>query len=287
MTEERVHRMDKAALRLFARKGMEAGPNAPQICRENGLKVRRIIQITRDLSGRPFEELRILDLGCGEGVYAIEAGLRGAQVVALDARNQRLDQGAACAARHGLENVRFVREDVRRVARESLGMFDVVYFLGLLYHLDAPDVFSVLENVSGLCSRLLIVDTLISPTAETEVEWRGKIYRGKRFREHEDEDADEVRRSRVLKSIDNALSFRFTRESLLEALHAAEFTSVCECRVPFEPGKADDRVTLAAVRGVPVVISTYPWVNGKSEAEIESAVRSGELKKPSPRGDEA
>ncbi len=287
MTEERVHRLDDEGLRLFARKGAEAGPDAPQIRLENGLKVRRIMQITRDLSGRPFEELRILDLGCGEGVYAIEAGLRGAEVVALDARKQRMKQGVACAVRQGLENVRFVQEDVRRVTREAFGSFDAVYFLGLLYHLDAPDVFSVLENVAGQCTRLLIVDTLISPATETEVEWRGETYPGKRFREHGDEDADEVRRSRVLKSIDNTFSFRFTRESLLKALQAAGFTSVYECRVPLEPGKADDRVTLAALRGVPVVVSTYPGVNSRSEAEIEGMVRFGELRKPGRRGDEA
>jgi 2-polyprenyl-3-methyl-5-hydroxy-6-metoxy-1,4-benzoquinol methylase len=286
MTEERVHRLDGEALRLFARKGEEAGPGAPQICLENGLKVRRVMQITRDLSGRPFEELRILDLGCGEGVYAIEAGLRGAEVVALDARDQRMGRGADCAARHGLGNVRFVREDVRRATREALGSFDAVYLLGLLYHLDTPDVFSVLENVAGLCARLLIVDTLISPAAETEVEWRGETFLGKRFREHADEDADDVRRGRVLKSIDNTFSFRFTRESLLKALQVAGFTSVSECRVPFEPGKADDRITLAAVRGTPVVVSTYPWVNGRPEAEIENMVRSGELRKPGRNGDE-
>ena len=38
--------------------------------------------------------------------------------------------------------------------------------------------------------------------------------------------------------------------------------------MPLEPGKAEDRITLAALRGQPVAISTYPWVNGKSEAEI-------------------
>lgn len=285
MTEERVHRLDDEALGLFARKGSEAGPDAPQIGRENGLKVRRIMQVTKDLSDKPFDKLRILDLGCGEGVYAIEAGLRGAQVVALDARDERMSRGAACAARHGLENVRFSKEDVRGITEASHGPFDVVYFLGLLYHFDAPDVFGVLANVAGLCARLLIVDTLVAAVAEAEVEWRGERFQGRRYREHADNDCGEIRRSRVLKSIDNTWSFRFTRESLLRALHAAGFTSVHECRVPFEPGKADDRITLAAIRGIPVILSTYPWVNGKSEVEIEDAVRTGEMKKPGDGGD--
>jgi len=275
MNEESVRILDAEALELFARKGCEAGPDAPQVGQGNGVKVRRIMQITRDLVRQPFPDLRILDLGCGEGVYAIEAGLRDAEVLALDARNQRMDQGAACAARHGLTNIRFIRRDVRDVTREAFGSFDVVYLLGLLYHLDAPDVFRVLENVYDLCTGMLVIDTLISLIAEIQVEWQGQAYRGQRWREHGDEDTDEVRRSRILKSIDNTFSFRFTKESLVRALHNVGFTSAYECHLPFEPGKAKDRVTLVAVKGVPVWLSTYPWVNHKSEAEIERALGPG------------
>jgi SAM-dependent methyltransferase len=274
MTKERVHKLDGEALELFAKKGCEGGPNISQSGRMNGVKVRRIMQITRDLAPRPFAELRILDLGCGEGVYAIEAGLRGAEVVALDARAQRMTQGAACAERHGLRNVRFLQEDVRRVTREAFGSFDVVYFLGLLYHLDAPDVFSVLENVKDLCAGLLAVDTLISQTEDSQVEWRGQVYPGQRCREHDDGDTGDMRRSRVLQSIDNTWSFRFTRESLLRAIRDVGFTSVYECHVPFEPGKAADRITLAALNGSPVLLSTYPWLNHKSEAEIERSFQT-------------
>jgi len=277
MSEESVRKLDAEALGLFARKGSEGGPDVPQAGQSNGVKVRRIMQITRDLAQRPFPELRILDLGCGEGVYAIEAGLRGAEVLALDARTQRMDQGAACAVRHGLVNVRFVQKDVRHATFEVLGSFDVVYLLGLLYHLDVPDLFPVLENVYGLCTGMLVVDTLISLTPETQVDWRGQTYHGRLCREHDDEDSDEVRRSRVLKSIDNTFSFRFTRESLLRAVCSVGFTSAYECHLPFEPGKADDRITLVAFKGMPVLLSTYPWVNHKSEAEISRAlVRGGQ-----------
>ncbi len=145
---EFVRALDADALALFARKGEEAGPGAPQTGLANGVKVRRVMQLTRDLAGRPFEALRILDLGCGEGVYAIEAALRGAAVVAVDARTERMALGAACAARHRLQGIRFLQEDVRRITRETHGEFDVVYLLGLLYHLDVPDAFAVLEQVS-------------------------------------------------------------------------------------------------------------------------------------------
>ena len=268
MSDEAVRELDADALALFARKGWEAGVGACQTGRSNGPKVRRVMQITRDLAPRPFDALRILDLGCGEGVYAIEAGVRGAHVLALDARTERMQLGAACAARHGLGTVRFAPEDVRRVTRETHGEFDVVYALGILYHLDAPDVFRVLENVHALCAGLLLVDTFVSLIGPDEVTWRGRTYRGQRWREHDDADSAEVRRGRVLRSIDNTFAFRLTRESLLRALHDSGFTSVFECHVPVEPDKPADRLTLAAQRGRPVRLSTYPWVNGRSDAEI-------------------
>jgi hypothetical protein len=59
------------------------------------------------------------------------------------------------------------------------------------------------------------------------------------------------------------------QEGVEGALHDAGFTSVLECHVPFEPGKPSDRITLAALKGVPVLLSTYPWVNHKPEVEVE------------------
>lgn len=37
---------------------------------------------------------------------------------------------------------------------------------------------------------------------------------------------------------------------------------------------AEDRIALVARKGTPVLLSTYPWVNDKSEMEIERALRS-------------
>lgn len=270
-----VPRLDAEALALFARKGLEAGPDAPQVGEANGVKVRRVMQLVADLAGRPFGELSILDLGCGEGVYAIEAGLRGARVLGLDARTERMGEGAACAARHGLDRVEFRQEDVRAVDRATLGEWDVVLCLGLLYHLDADEAFALLHRVRGVCGRLLVVDTLISLAADTEVRHGDGVYEGELVREHGDSDSPEERRARVLRSIDTTFAFRFTRPALVRALHAAGFTSVLECHVPLEAGKAPDRITLAAVPGEPVAIATYPWVNDRSEEEIAARLRGG------------
>jgi SAM-dependent methyltransferase len=248
--------LDSEALGLFARKGLEAGRDAPQVGLANGAKVRRVMQLTADLTGRPAGELRILDLGCGEGVYAIEAALRGARVVALDARTERMAEGMAVAGRHGLDTVEFRQEDVRHASRDRHGRFDVVWLLGLLYHLEAPDALALLRRVREM-TETLIVDTLVATAARDEAEG----YEGERVREHADDDPPDVRRARVLRSIDNAFAFRFTRASLVRALRDAGFTSVLECHAPPEPEKQADRLTLAALGGAPVRVATYPAIN--------------------------
>jgi SAM-dependent methyltransferase len=268
--------LDREALALFARKGKEGGPHVPQAGQANGVKVRRVLQLTADLTQRTLDELEILDLGCGEGVYAIEAALHGARVLAVDGRTARMSEGAACAARHRLDGVRFEQRDVREVARTTHGEFDVVWALGILYHIAAPDVFTLLERIRELCRSLLVVDTLVTLQPQTTVTHRDHRYEGERVREHADDDPPDVRRSRPLKSLDNAWSFRFSLPSLVRALHDVGFSTVLQCHVPLEPGKADDRITLAALPGEAVTLGTYPWVNGLSEAEIEQKLESFE-----------
>jgi SAM-dependent methyltransferase len=272
MPTEVVYPIEQDILDYFAQKGKEGGSSIPQVGNANGVKVRRIIQIIRDLSRRPFEELSILDCACGEGVYAIEAGLRGAHVRALDARTERMDHGRQYAERLELQNVTFEQADVRGVTASSHGEFDAILFLGILYHLDVPDSFKVLENLASMCRHLLIIDTQVAMEGVEEAEFKGRRYSGYRIREHEDDDSEEERRRKVLMSIDNTFAFHFTPASLVELLVDTGFTSVFECRAPLEPFKPGNRITVVAVKSEPVAVSTYPWVNGKSRDEIQSCL---------------
>jgi 2-polyprenyl-3-methyl-5-hydroxy-6-metoxy-1,4-benzoquinol methylase len=251
-------RLGDAAYRVFTDKGDQ-----------NAVKVRRIMQIVQDLSPCDLRQCRILDLGCAEGVYSIEAGLRGAEVLALDSRPQRLEWGQAIANDLGLSKVRFQVADVRKLSPETLGQFHVVLFLGLLYHLDLPDAVNVLTMVSNLCSGLMIIDTHIAVQAEGTFSYRGKEFAGRKVREHADTDSEEEKLRRLAASLDNVFSFFFTKDALYQLLHDCGFTTVMECYVPLEPAKTPDRITLLAVKGAGVKISSYPWINALSEAEIE------------------
>ena len=269
MSSERAFPLDQRTIELFAIKGTQGGEGTPQTGNANGLKVRRVMQLIRDFSTKPFDHLRILDLACGEGVYAIEAALRGAEVRALDARTERMNEGARAAERLALKNISFEQADIRNVNIDSHGRVDVTLFLGILYHLELRDVALVLKNVYEMCHQFVVIDTQIALTGHVKVEHDGRRYEGQQKYEHADDDPEAVRKSRLLSSLDNPTSFWFTKESLFRLLNDVGFTSVCECNVPLEPLKPENRITIIAAKGEPVQVSSYPWVNDKTEDEIE------------------
>lgn len=276
MSEERPISLDPQTLRLFADKGTQLlqytsfapGTDTPQLGEINAVKVRRVMQLIRDCARRPLNELQLFDFGCAEGVYAIEAALRGARVQAFDARDERMEQGRAAAGRLALSKLAFHREDIRDITAGTHGEADVVLLLGILYHLDTGDFFRVLRNVHDLCRGFVIIETRIALEGSETITHDGVEYRGVRVREHASNDSRQERDRRLLASIDNEHSFWPTRGSLFAALDQAGFTSVCECHVPRYPETPRDRVTLIAYRGERVKLSSYPWINEMDEPEI-------------------
>ncbi len=89
--------------------------------------------VPEDLSGAS-----VLDIGCNAGFYAIEMARRGAaEVVAIDSDERYLEQARFAASEAGARNIRFLQMSVYDVA--SLGRrFDLVIFMGVLYHLRHP-----------------------------------------------------------------------------------------------------------------------------------------------------
>ena len=88
--------------------------------------------VPADLSGRT-----VLDIGCNGGFYSLEMKRRGAdRVVGIDSDERYLAQARFAAEVNGLD-IEFRQHSVYDVAR--LGeRFDVVLFLGVLYHLRHP-----------------------------------------------------------------------------------------------------------------------------------------------------
>jgi tRNA (mo5U34)-methyltransferase len=116
-----------------------------------------------DLSGRT-----VLDVGCNAGFYALEMKRRGAErVVGIDPDPRYLDQAALAAEVAGLP-IELHALSVYDVA--ALGeRFDVVLFMGVLYHLRHPLLALDLLREHVVGDRLLVQSLLRGAAGEAPV----------------------------------------------------------------------------------------------------------------------
>jgi SAM-dependent methyltransferase len=213
------------------------------------LKLQRLLQTAADVCGQPVERLRVLDLACLEGGFAIEFARHGATVLGIEGREANLAKAVFAKNVLGLENLSFELGDVRNLSRERHGTFDVVICAGILYHLDAPDVFAFMKRIGEVCTRVAIVDTSVSLRPVEAKNFEGRTYWGRSFPEHEPDTSEAQRLANLWGSLSDTSSFWLTRASLINLLRDAGFTSVMEVLSPALPGQLADRVVLAAIKG--------------------------------------
>src|SRR5258708_3402667 len=121
------------------------------------------LQLPTDLSGRS-----VLDSGAWDGFFSFEAERRGAaRVVAADYYSWHGQGWGTGRGKAGLElarevlgsRVEDVDIDVMDLSPERLGTFDLVLFLGVLYHL--PNPLLALERVASVASDFLVLETVV------------------------------------------------------------------------------------------------------------------------------
>jgi SAM-dependent methyltransferase len=214
---------------------------------EGAARIRALAQTVADLV-RPdgLDGLRAIDLGAGGGELAADLALRGADVVAVEGREENARAIEALRDRHGIAAGRLRVEvaDVRDLDWSALGRFDVVVCSGLLYHLELDDQVALTRAMRAACDRLAFVDTEV---AWGPVERRGG-YAGHSFREHDPGAGAAERAAARLASLDNTESFWLTRASLHALLHDAGFSSSWELGAPGQP-RRERRATVAAIAG--------------------------------------
>ncbi|MFN7997392.1 MAG: DUF1698 domain-containing protein [Bryobacteraceae bacterium] len=108
--------------------------------------------IPEDLHGR-----RVLDIGAWDGWFTFEMERRGADVVAVDSTSFERFRVAHELLKSKAE---YRIDDVCRLSPEKIGSFDIVLFLGVLYHLKYPLL--ALERVCELSTGMVCVESFVS-----------------------------------------------------------------------------------------------------------------------------
>jgi tRNA (mo5U34)-methyltransferase len=144
-------------LRWFHQIDFGNGLLTPGVIKQS--KIRRMSRMLfngLDLRGRT-----LLDIGCWDGAYSLEATRRGATVTATDHFVWHSSWGNRCCIdlvqEHLAPSMRIVDADLSELSVDRLGRFDIVLFLGVLYHLRDP--LTALERVADLTTDTLIVET--------------------------------------------------------------------------------------------------------------------------------
>lgn len=213
------------------------------------VKLRRIVQCVFDFTGGSVEGLRVLDLACGEGLYGIEFARHKAKCLAIEGREANVEKARFAKLVLSLDNLELVQDDVRNLSAERYGQFDVVLCLGILYHLDAPDVFAFVEKLGEVCKKICIVDTRITLDPSTRYVYKGKTYLGTKGEEHDPSDSKETKMAKLAASLQNNESFWLSRATLYNVLSHSGFSTVFECHIPAEPKKPGNRITFVGIKG--------------------------------------
>jgi tRNA (mo5U34)-methyltransferase len=138
-------------------------------CNLFGLKERLAnFPIPEDLTGK-----RVLDIGTWDGWYAFELARRGASVVAIDCwDNPRFYEMRRRLKLEGRVDYRLL--DVYDIAPETVGMFDIVIFFGVLYHLKHPLL--ALEKVCSVTREMACVDSyVLREPHQAELPFEGRL----------------------------------------------------------------------------------------------------------------
>ncbi len=114
-----------------------------------------------DLSG-----IRALDIGACDGFFSLMLQRAGAEVTAVDYKPKTMSGFQVMEELNGV-SIPHLNCNLFDLPTHDLGKFDVVLFLGVLYHL--PDPYRGLSIIADLCDGKLYIETAATSLPETDL----------------------------------------------------------------------------------------------------------------------
>jgi len=123
----------------------------------------KCLQLPQQLTGKS-----VLDIGAWDGYYSFECEKRGACVLAIDNLNRLKKDDEICFQSQGNRGFEVAKEilgskvefremDVYQIDKDLIGRFDIVLFLGVLYHLKHPLL--ALEKIAQVVEKEIYIET--------------------------------------------------------------------------------------------------------------------------------
>ena len=105
------------------------------------IRDRALVRFGRDgRARRPFEGLRLLDIGCGGGLLSEPMARLGFEVTAVDAAERNIGAAKAHAAESSLE-IRYLCSTIETLLQEDSAPFDVILNMEVIEHVADPAQF--------------------------------------------------------------------------------------------------------------------------------------------------
>ncbi len=157
---EEVERFSRLADDWWNAKGKFAPLHRFNPVRLGFIRDQALARFGRDPAARrPFEGLRLLDIGCGGGLLSEPMARLGFEVTAVDASERNIGAAKAHAAQAGLA-ITYLCSTVETLAEEGHAPFDVILNMEVVEHVADPGRF--LRDCAGLVAPggLMVVATL-------------------------------------------------------------------------------------------------------------------------------
>ncbi len=125
-----------------------------------------------EILGGSLKGKRVLDLGCNAGFWSLQAIQAECDfVLGIDGRESHIEQADLVFEALDVDRDRyeFVGGNVFDIDFTRFGSFDVVLFLGLLYHVVKP--VELMEKISAVNGDVLVIDTRILERRESVFEF--------------------------------------------------------------------------------------------------------------------
>jgi len=130
----------------------------------------------------PLAGKRLLELGPLEGAHTVQLVEEGASVVAIEGRESNYRRCLFIKELFALDSAEFILGDLRQVDLDSLGRFDAIFNVGVLYHLDEP--WKLLTRLGRVSDRMFLSTHCAPPgKADAVIEVDRQQLRGMWWRE--------------------------------------------------------------------------------------------------------